>query len=67
MTVNKPMDARTVAYLKRQQQLTLNSKCIEKPFATSNSVINKISEVLSDIENMVFPNNELTKCRTSKY
>lgn len=47
---NKPMDQRTVAYLNRQQQLTMNSKCIIEPFKTSASTINQIKDALSAID-----------------
>ena len=62
----KPMDKRTVAYLNRQQQLTLNSKCIIEPFKTSASTINQIKDALSAIES---PSSApvINKSRTSKY
>ena len=63
----KPMDKRTVAYLNRQQQLTLNSKCIIEPFKTSASTINQIKDALSDIDNIAPDYSGLTKSRTSKY
>ena len=63
---NKPMDLRTVAYLNRQQQLTMNSKAIIEPFKTSASTINKIKDALSAIEsNSLEP--VISKSRTSRY
>ena len=61
---NKPMDSRTVAYLNKQQQLTMNSKCIVEPFKTST--INQIKDALSAIES---PSSApvLSKSRTSRY
>lgn len=63
---NKPMDKRTVAYLNRQQQLTMNSKCIIEPFKTSASAINQIKDALSAIES---PSSApvISKSRTSRY
>jgi len=63
---NKPMDKRTVAYLKKQQQLTMNSKAIIEPFKTSASTINKIKDALSAIES---PSSApvISKSRTSRY
>ena len=50
----KPMDSRTVAYLKKQEQLTMNSKAIIEreayPFKTSAYTINQIKDALSAIE-----------------
>ena len=63
---NKPMDLRTVAYLKKQQQLTMNSKAIIEPFKTSASTINKIKDALSAIESP-FKAPEISKSRTSRY
>ena len=67
---NKPMDQRTVAYLNRQQQLTMNSKCIIEPFKTSASTINQIKDALQQINS--FPPDEdkpikPIKSRTSRY
>ena len=63
---NKPMDSRTVAYLKKQQQLTMNSKAIIEPFKTSASTINQIKDVLLAIES---PSKApvISKSRTSRY
>lgn len=62
---SKPMDKRTVAYLNRQQQLTMNSKCIDEPFKTSASTINQIKDALSAIES---PSSApISKSRTSRY
>ena len=63
---NKPMDQRTVAYLNRQQQLTMNSKAIIEPFKTSASTINQIKDVLSVIESPSLA-PVLRKSRTSRY
>lgn len=63
---NKPMDSRTVAYLNRQQQLTMNSKCIVEPFKTSASTINQIKDALSAIESP-FKAPVISKSRTSRY
>lgn len=63
---NKPMDSRTVAYLNRQQQLTMNSKCIIEPFKTSASTINQIKDALSAIESP-FKATVISKSRTSRY
>ena len=63
---NKPMDKRTVAYLNRQQQLTMNSKCIIEPFKTSVSTINQIKDALLAIESP-FKAPVISKSRTSKY
>ena len=66
----KPMDQRTVAYLNRQQQLTMNSKAIIEreayPFKTSASTINQIKDALSAIES---PSSApvISKSRTSRY
>ena len=66
----KPMNQRTVAYLKKQQQLTMNSKCIIEreayPFKTSASTINQIKDALSAIES---PSKApvISKSRTSRY
>lgn len=63
---NKPMNQRTVAYLNRQQQLTMNSKCIVEPFKTSASTINQIKDALSAIEcDSKAP--VISKTRTSRY
>lgn len=63
---NKPLDKRTVAYLNRQQQLTMNSKAIIEPFKTSASTINQIKDALSAIES---PSSApvISKSRTSRY
>ena len=63
---NKPMDSRTVAYINRQQQLTMNSKAIIEPFKTSASTINQIKDALSAIES---PSSApaISKSRTSRY
>ena len=63
---NKPMDSRTVSYLNRQQQLTMNSKAIIEPFKTSASTINQIKDALSAIES---PSSApvISKSRTSRY
>jgi hypothetical protein len=61
----KPLDSRTVAYLQRQQQLAMNTKCIQPP--VDKSIISRISDALSDIDCMFQNNDALTKCRTSKY
>ena len=67
---NKPMDSRTVAYLKKQQQLTMNSKCIVEreayPFKTSASTINQIKDALSAIESHSLA-PVMNKSRTSRY
>ena len=63
---NKPMDSKTVAYLKKQQQLTMNSKAIIEPFKTSASTINQIKDALSAIESP-FKAPEISKSRTSRY
>ena len=67
---NKPMDSRTVAYLKKQQQLTMNSKCIIEreayPFKTSVSTINQIKDALLAIESPSLA-PVISKSRTSKY
>lgn len=67
---NKPMDKRTVAYLNRQQQLTMNSKAIIEreayPFKTSASTINQIKDALSAIESP-FKAPVISKSRTSRY
>jgi len=63
---NKPMDKRTVAYLNRQQQLTMNSKAIIEPFKTSASTINQIKDALSAIESPSLA-PVMSKSRTSKY
>lgn len=63
---NKPLDKRTVAYLNRQQQLTMNSKCIIEPFKTSASTINQIKDALSAIESTSLA-PVINKSRTSKY
>ena len=63
---SKPMDQRTVAYLKKQQQLTMNSKVIIEPFKTSASTINQIKDALSAIES-TFKAPVISKSRTSKY
>ena len=63
---NKPMDKRTVAYLNRQQQLTMNSKCIIEPFKTSASTINQIKDALLAIESP-FKAPVISKSRTSRY
>ena len=66
----KPMDQRTVAYLNRQQQLTMNSKCIIEreayPFKTSASTINQIKDALSAIESPSLA-PVISKSRTSRY
>lgn len=68
---NKPMDSRTivallVAYLNKQKQLTMNSKCIVEPFKTSASTINQIKDALSAIEShSIAP--VISKSRTSRY
>ena len=66
----KPMDSRTVAYLNRQQQLTMNSKCIIEreayPFKTSASTINQIKDALSAIESPSLA-PVISKSRTSRY
>ena len=68
---NKPMDKRTVAYLNRQQQLTMNSKAIIEPFKTSASTINQIKDALSAIESPFKSKASLapviSKSRTSRY
>lgn len=63
---NKPMDSRTVAYLNKQKQLTMNSKCIVEPFKTSASTINQIKDALSAIESHSLA-PVLSKSRTSRY
>ena len=63
---NKPMDSRTVAYLNKQQQLTMNSKCIVEPFKTSAYTIKSIKDALSAIESP-FKAPEMMKARTSRY
>ena len=67
---NKPMDQRTVAYLNRQQQLTMNSKAIIEreayPFKTSASTINQIKDALSAIESPSLA-PVISKSRTSRY
>lgn len=63
---NKPMDKRTVAYLNRQQQLTMNSKAIIEPFKTSASTINQIKDALSAIESHSSA-PVISKSRTSRY
>ena len=63
---NKPMDQRTVAYLNRQQQLTMNSKAIIEPFKTSASTINQIKDALSAIESHSSA-PVISKSRTSRY
>lgn len=63
---NKPMDSRTVAYLKKQQQLTMNSKVIIEKFKTSASTINQIKDALSAIESPSLA-PVISKTRTSKY
>ena len=67
---NKPMDSRTVAYLNRQQQLTMNSKAIIEreayPFKTSASTINQIKDALSAIESPSLA-PVISKSRTSRY
>lgn len=63
---NKPMDSRTVAYLKKQQQLTMNSKAITEPFKTSASTINQIKDALSAIESPYLA-TVISKSRTSRY
>lgn len=67
---NKPMDSRTVAYLKKQQQLTMNSKAIIEreayPFKTSASTINQIKDALSAIESPSLA-PVIGKSRTSRY
>ena len=62
----KPMDSRTVAYLNRQQQLTMNSKAIIEPFKTSASTINQIKDALSVIESPSLA-PVINKSRTSRY
>mgnify|MGYP003607765903 CR=1 FL=1 len=62
----KPMDQRTVAYLNRQQQLTMNSKAIIEPFKTSASTINQIKDALSAIESPLKA-PVINKSRTSRY
>ena len=62
----KPLDSRTVAYLNKQQQLTMNSKIILEPFKTSASTINQIKDALSAIESP-FKAPAISKSRTSKY
>ena len=62
----KPLDSRTVAYLNKQQQLTMNSKIILEPFKTSASTINQIKDALSAIES-TFKAPVISKSRTSKY
>ena len=53
-------NTRTVAYLNKQQQLTMNSKCI------SASIINQIKDALSAIESI--PKAPvISKSRTSRY
>ena len=66
---NKPMEPRTVAYLNKQQQLTMNSKIILEPFKTSASTINKIKDALSAIEShsLAPDRSNISKSRTSKY
>ena len=66
---NKPMDSRTVAYLNRQQQLTMNSKAIIEPFKTSASTINQIKDALSAIESpsLAPDRSNISKSRTSRY
>ncbi len=63
---NKPMDQRTVAYLNRQQQLTMNSKAIIEPFKTSVSTINQIKDALSAIESISLA-PVIGTSRTSRY
>lgn len=63
---NKPIDKRTVAYLNRQQQLTMNSKAIIEPFKTSASTINQIKDALSAIESPSLA-PAISKSRTSRY
>ena len=63
---NKPMDSRTVDYLKKQQQLTMNSKAIIEPFKTSVSTINQIKDALSAIESPSLA-PVISKTRTSRY
>ncbi len=63
---NKPLDKRTVAYLNRQQQLTMNSKAIIEPFKTSASTINQIKDALSAIESPSLA-PVINKSRTSRY
>ena len=63
---NKPMNSRTVAYLKKQQQLTMNSKCIVEPFKTSASIINQIKDALLAIESHSKA-PVISKSRTSRY
>ena len=67
---NKQMDSRTVAYLKKQQQLTMNSKAIIEreayPFKTSASTINQIKDALSAIESPSLA-PVISKSRTSRY
>ena len=63
---NKPMDQRTVAYLKKQQQLTMNSKAIIEPFKTSISTINQIKDALLAIESPSLA-PVISKSRTSRY
>ena len=62
----KPMDKRTVDYLNRQQQLTMNSKAIIEPFKTSASTINQIKDALSAIESPSLA-PVINKSRTSRY
>ena len=62
----KPMDSRTIAYLNRQQQLTMNSKAIIEPFKTSASTINKIKDLLSAIESTSSA-PVISRTRTSRY
>ena len=66
---NKPMDSRTVAYLNKQQQLTMNSKCIIEPFKTSASTINQIKDALSAISAIESHSKApvISKSRTSRY
>jgi hypothetical protein len=64
---SKPLDQRTVAYLQKQQQLTMNSKCIIEPFKTSSSTINQIKDALSAIESISLAPVVISKSRTSKY
>ncbi len=63
---NKPLDKRNLAYLKKQQQLTMNSKCIIEPFKTSASTINQIKDALSAIESPSLA-PVISKSRTSRY
>ncbi len=62
----KQMDSRTVAYLKKQQQLTMNSKAIIESFKTSASTINQIKDALSAIESHSLA-PAISKSRTSRY